>query len=311
MEFLVVGRGLRIEGAVECVTIRHATLVPDNITCDCEPCNPNEPSITLRSHGRLRVQHSIIGGIHVFDDEVRADPTTIDIGDSIVDATDTSHPAVGTQRAGIAHAAVTIVRSTIVGTVWTHVMPLAENSILLGNACVARRQIGCIRYCYVAEESRTPRRHRCQPDLVRAAASAIDSDFEAARVVPRFTSRRYGKPGYAQLADACAQPEIRTGADDESEMGAFHELFAAARGWRRSANADGTGRLRLGRHSCYLERPSGARPHPELSMHGDFSQHCSTPALLERGDSAGTRVSGRRGQRAGGDPRSFDPEFGA
>jgi hypothetical protein len=228
--FLVVGRGLRIQGELECVTVRHSTLVPGwDITCDCEPCNPNEASITLREfRGRLRVRQSIIGGIHVFDDEVRADPAEIELRDSIVDATDPAHPAVGTQRAGIAHAAVTIVRSTIIGTVWVHAIPLAENSIFLGDVRVARRQIGCMRYCYVAEESRSPRRHRCQPDLVRAAAVAEDTDVEAARVVPRFTSRRYGNPGYGQLADACAD-EIRAGADDESEMGAFHDLFQPQR----------------------------------------------------------------------------------
>jgi hypothetical protein len=35
---------------------------------------------------------------------------------------------------------------------------------------------------------------------------------------------RYGKPTYCQLAGTCAD-EIKRGADDESEMGAFHDLF--------------------------------------------------------------------------------------
>jgi hypothetical protein len=227
---LVVGRGLRIEGALECVTIRHTTLVPGwDITCDCEPCNPREPSISLRGfQGKLRVLQSIIGGIHVFDDEVRADPAEIELRDSIIDATARDHPAVGTQRAGIAHAAVTVVRSTIIGTVWAHAIPMAENAIFLGDVRVARRQTGCMRYCYVPDESRTPRRHRCQPDLVRAAAPVADADFSAARVEPRFTALRYGHPGYCQLADVCAV-EIRRGADDESEMGAFHDLFQPQR----------------------------------------------------------------------------------
>ena len=45
---------------------------------------------------------------------------------------------------------------------------------------------------------------------------------------PRFTSTRYGTPGYAQLARTCA-PEITGGADDRSEMGAFHDLFQPQR----------------------------------------------------------------------------------
>ena len=35
-------------------------------------------------------------------------------------------------------------------------------------------------------------------------------------------------PGYCQLAAHCA-PEIVSGADDESEMGAFHDLFQPQR----------------------------------------------------------------------------------
>jgi len=227
---LVMGRGLRLEGELDCVTIRHTTLVPGwDIVCDCEPCNPTEPSISLREmKGRLRIDHSIIGGIHVFEDEVRYDPVAIEIRDSIVDATNTEHPAIGTQRAGIAHAGVTVARSTIIGTVWTHSIELAENSIFLGDVRVARRQTGCIRFCYVPDESRTPRRYHCQPDLARSAAGAGDEDYEAARFRPRFTSLRYGQPAYCQLADVCAV-EIRKGADDESEMGAFHDLFQPQR----------------------------------------------------------------------------------
>jgi hypothetical protein len=47
-------------------------------------------------------------------------------------------------------------------------------------------------------------------------------------VVPRFTSTRYGTPGYAQLALGCPD-EIRRGAEDSSEMGAFHDLFQPQR----------------------------------------------------------------------------------
>ncbi len=42
---------------------------------------------------------------------------------------------------------------------------------------------------------------------------------------PQFISTRYGDPAYAQLSVHCA-PEIRAGAADGSEIGAFHELHA-------------------------------------------------------------------------------------
>jgi hypothetical protein len=39
---------------------------------------------------------------------------------------------------------------------------------------------------------------------------------------------RYGTPAYCQLAATCAE-EIKRGADDESEMGVFHDLFQPQR----------------------------------------------------------------------------------
>jgi hypothetical protein len=48
------------------------------------------------------------------------------------------------------------------------------------------------------------------------------------RVEPDFNSTRYGTPTYCQLADACAG-EITRGADDESELGAFHDLYQPQR----------------------------------------------------------------------------------
>jgi hypothetical protein len=57
-------------------------------------------------------------------------------------------------------------------------------------------------------------------------ARTIDEERE--RVEPEFTSLRYGRPGYAQLAQSCAR-EIARGADDESELGAFHDLFQPQR----------------------------------------------------------------------------------
>jgi hypothetical protein len=53
-------------------------------------------------------------------------------------------------------------------------------------------------------------------------------EVELLRVRPQFTSVRYGHPGYAQLDESCAE-EIKRGADDEAEMGVFHDLFQPQR----------------------------------------------------------------------------------
>ncbi len=59
-------------------------------------------------------------------------------------------------------------------------------------------------------------------EVTRAQARERD------RVRPAFTSLRYGTPAYGQLAEACAD-EITRGADDESELGAFHDLYQPQR----------------------------------------------------------------------------------
>ena len=106
-----------------------------------------------------------------------------------------------------------------------------------------QNQQGCVRFCFVPLDSIVPRRYRCQPDLaVTAALTAADvpkgslsnakrlaiTAAVQARVRPAFTTLRYGQPGYGQLGSSCPA-EIRTGAEDESEMGAFHDVFAPQR----------------------------------------------------------------------------------
>jgi hypothetical protein len=231
---LVAGRGLRISGPFEntdkpsdkgdlCdVVIRHCTLVPGWwLDCNCAPAAPHEASIALfDSSARLTVEHSIIGAIHVTASERAHDPVKVAVSDSIVDATHEERPAVCAPNLPLAFAEFDIRRSTIIGTVATHAITLAENSIFTGKVQVGRRQIGCMRYCFISPDSRTPRRHRCQPDALEKQ--------EAVQMRPQFNSLRCGQPAYGQLALTCAV-EIRRGADDESEMGAFHDLFQPQR----------------------------------------------------------------------------------
>jgi len=240
---LITGRGVQVEGDVAGVTIRHSTLVPGwGLQCNCAPLHPTEPSLELiNSPGCVNIEHSIIGSIQVDRDEVKEDPGLIHISDSIVDATSPGRVALGAPESLCAYAALTIKRSTVFGQIQTHAIQLAENSIFTGSILACRRQQGCMRFCYVPPGSRTPRRYECQPDLVEAAVNnlfnsgdltATERDTliasERLRVEPEFNSTRYGTAQYCQLADACAC-EIKRGADDESEMGAFHDLYQPQR----------------------------------------------------------------------------------
>jgi competence ComEA-like helix-hairpin-helix protein len=108
--------------------------------------------------------------------------------------------------------------STIIGKVHTGLMELASNTIFLADLNCKRLQQGCVRFSYLPTTSRAPRRYHCRPE---------DED-EAARVRPQFSSLRYGDPGYCQLSSLCAA-QIRQGADDGAEMGAFHDLHQPQR----------------------------------------------------------------------------------
>jgi hypothetical protein len=249
---IVTGRGVQVQGDVAGVTIRHSTLVPGwGLDCNCEPMLPTEPSLELDDSPEcVRIEHSIIGAIQVNRDEVREDPCRIYITDSIVDATSPAAVAIGAPEKLCAFAVLTIRRTTVFGQVQTHAIDLAENSIFMGVLQDCRRQQGCMRFCYVTAGSRTPKRYECQPDLVeRAVLAEAQQDSlsgaqrlallteERARVEPAFDSVRYGKPTYGQLSTRCAA-EITGGADDQSEMGAFHDLYRPQRAANLRARLD-------------------------------------------------------------------------
>ena len=232
---LITGGTLRVTGQLRRLRLRHCTLVP-GLALDGagKPTSPTAPSLIVESAGvQVEIDHCILGGLRV------ADGATVTISDSIVDAATASaaaeeavayagHPDPGPDKLPPPGGDLTITNSTVIGKVRTRQMPLASNVIFLARLAAAdawkfpvhvdQRQAGCVRFSFVPAGSRTPRRHKCQPAL----------PAEAARVRPQFTSLRYGDPGYGQLSARCAA-EIRTGADDEAEMGAFHDLYQPQR----------------------------------------------------------------------------------
>lgn len=104
------------------------------------------------------------------------------------------------------------------GTVEVHAVDLAENCLFNDCLNVARRQVGCMRFCRVPCHCRTPRRYRCQPDQVMADVRSLhlpeaqersQVEAERLRVRPRYVTRRYGRPGYARLTPECADEPPR------------------------------------------------------------------------------------------------------
>lgn len=233
------------------LVIRHCTLVPGlalGLDCACE--HPTEPSLEIDGLcGRVTIEHSIVGALRISADEVASEALRLEIADSVIDATSEQGDAIARFESRLAHVLLDVRRSTIFGAVHVHALTWGEDTIFQGLLRVARRQVGCLRYSSVLalDGLRTPRRHACQPDLAESAALAAleaarapgdpqpdAADKQAARaaarerVRPRFASQRYGTPAYARLHDDSA-PEIARGAQDESELGVFHDLYEPQR----------------------------------------------------------------------------------
>jgi hypothetical protein len=251
---LIAGGPIRILSALgdalRKVRLLHCTLVPGlSLGIDGAPAWPGAPSLLIEhteSPVEIEIDHSIVGAIHTPPN------ATVLIRHSIVDANSDTAMAYSDLDGVGAGGTVSVVNSTIIGTMHTELLKLASNSIFLsrtenGTAPIRseRRQTGCVRFSWLPLEARVPRRYRCQPDLeiaerIEAAiqksgtGDISDAERQAIRdavvpwLVPAFTSLRLADPGYCQLR-LSAPEQIRAGADDEAEMGVFHDLFQPQR----------------------------------------------------------------------------------
>lgn len=212
LDGLLVQGGLEVlEGHLGKLRLVHSTLVRD------------EGGLAVHQPGNQRLEiellRCICGPI-----EVSAAAAMLSVNESIVDGD-------GGGAIQAPSTPVDVQRSTVFGS--TDLRRLeAGNSIFSDLVTVERRQEDCVRFSYLPPKSTTPRRYRCQPDFAlkqRSQELGLKPNeslppAEAAgiqlRLVPSFSSLSYGHDAYAQLSPACAA-EIRQGAEDRSEMGAF------------------------------------------------------------------------------------------
>jgi hypothetical protein len=122
-----------------------------------------------------------------------------------LEASDSIFQALGGRRIfHLRDTEVVLSRCTLLGPARVHRMSASE-CILDGVTNVDDTQHGCVRFTAFATGSVLPRQYE-------SVAIATDA--------PLFTSRAFGRPGYAQLIDG-APPAVAEGAEDGSEMGAF------------------------------------------------------------------------------------------
>jgi len=241
---LLAGAPLVVEEAADSelrtLVLRNCTLVP-GLTRDADgaPGTLGAASLlVLHPFTKVTLEHCISGPIvAVASAEVTATDSVIDACGEHEIAFCGRAPVAGGLRTVAAPADrltgdglspgghLTLGACTVVGKVHATQVDVS-NSILLASlqtpgpdlwpapVWAQRRQIGCVRFSYVPPGSRTPRRFEC-----------VGND---AAERPQHTSLRSGDPGYAQLRRSTADA-VRTGADDESEMGATHELHQPQR----------------------------------------------------------------------------------
>ncbi|BAY24882.1 hypothetical protein NIES2100_46800 [Calothrix sp. NIES-2100] len=123
----------------------------------CDRILPDATDINLEDNQNLSITigESICGAIALADTV-----SYLEITDSIIDRGKPENPltiaAPGTNTE--------IYRTTIFGMTTVRSLE-SSNSIFTEKVTVLRRQDGCMRFCFVPNASRTPRRYRCQPDL--------------------------------------------------------------------------------------------------------------------------------------------------
>lgn len=220
---LIEGKVTVLAGNLGSLRIGHCTLVPNHGGVQV---NASATDAQARNNNlRITVERSICGPINLTESAAE-----LWVADSIID-----HPsdtAIHGPQSG-----VDVQTSTIFGKSLVRSLE-AGNSIFTDTVIVEQRQIGCVRFSFVKEGSRTPRRYRCQPAmeiqtqtevakknnpaLTKAERDAIAAEI-AGWLVPIFTSTQYGHPAYGQLHQVCPE-QIKTGAEDGSEMGVFSHL---------------------------------------------------------------------------------------
>ena len=222
---LLIEGGLKIaENSLSKLEIIHTTLVPSSL-----------PSIVVEPENRnfdLDISHSIIGSLRL-SERMRG----LAFKDGIIDAQgleddSNDNNAIGGNNGGVGPSTA-LERVTVFGEVRVSSLTLATEVIFNELVTVSRRQEGCIRYSYLPIGSLSPKRFRCQPELALVAEKYFNTDF----LRPGFVSSRYGEPEYGQLSRDCAQ-EIKTGGEDNREMGAFNYIMQPQREANLKASMD-------------------------------------------------------------------------
>jgi P2-related tail formation protein len=223
-------RGVQVTGTGAALTLEDCTLVPGlELDVGGHATSPGALSLDCQMVGAgLRMDRCISGPLRVAEDmDTRLSETILDAGDPNDMA---FSPAAGADRVTASFDCCTIlgrvrtsafadgarVKPTGFGVAVTSDERLAtSDTLFVGETAppveARYRQIGCIRFSYVPENSLVPRLYRCtrQPG-------------------PIFEATRYTAPAYMAL-DECTAEAILRGAENGDQMGAYNRAAWGAR----------------------------------------------------------------------------------
>jgi len=225
---LLIQGQLRIGGTAVGVQLSDTTLVP-GLGAGSPGISPGEPSVVLDSDATLCIARCICGPI------AASAAGSVRIVNSIVDATSPSCVAYAGADGYSAGADLHVEDSTIVGKLRTRTMRLASNTLFVARRCrhdpwkaavwCSRRQVGCVRFCWLPPGAIVPKRYECLPPDVAGADTCADAstDTNAPAYEPRFITLRYGHPSYALLSGDSPMA-IWHGADNGSQIGVYLQI---------------------------------------------------------------------------------------
>jgi hypothetical protein len=202
-------RTIRLLGDYERVILRHMTIDPGGVNAAGNPIT----AVRLAVAGNVEnliIENSIVASIGV---EATGELTNLEIRNSIVDGQHLAGPVIS-----VPAGKVTMRGVTVFGEVEVEWLDASE-ALITGLTTVTNTQGGCFRFSAVLE--------RLDPLNPLSTHSRVPHPYESYFVPDfhaTFTSKVFGQPGYAQLAESAPQ-FLHRGAENQSEIGAFSSLL--------------------------------------------------------------------------------------
>ena len=192
---------------------------------------------------QVRVIRSVVGAV-----ELAATVPMVVASDSVLDTVTVAPPPAGDLVLAGAGAHASLEGSTVRGDVAVRTLD-ASSCVLDGSVTVEHRQVGCVRFSYVAPGSRTPRRHRCVP-----------ADRAATTPTPVYVAADPGLAGVPRARRLVLAADRRRAARTSPRWASIITFGGRCACVRRNGSSIRTSRS---------GRSSGSS---EADMHGDFSR---------------------------------------